>query len=117
MPDDRAETSSVRIKPGGTRAYIVRRLRFGGFDALAEQVIADQMSARKAALLAGFGDARVRVRRGERVVTELEWEQLQRRLRLAEQKAERVQKPSRESLQKTDRDSSARKVDIAALIG
>jgi hypothetical protein len=99
---------------GGSRENILRRLRVGGFNSLASQVVAGQMSARKASLLAGFGDRRVRVRRGERVITELEFEQLHRRLRLAEQRAERLQKASQ-----TPRggNSPTSKIDARALIG
>jgi hypothetical protein len=88
--NDPQSPPAVRVTYGGSRQNIIRRLRNGGFNSLADLVTANQMSARRASLLAGFGDRRVRVRRGERVITELEYEQLQRRLKLAEQKAARV---------------------------
>src|SRR5262249_42859989 len=50
---------------GGARASIIYRLRRDGFNTLADQVEAHEISAQHAARLAGFGDNRKRLRKGE----------------------------------------------------
>jgi hypothetical protein len=99
MNDDQPEPRPVRRPSGDSRANIIRRLRSGGFDTLVDQVASGQMSARKAAILAGFGDLRVRVRKGEHVLNQREWQQWQRFL---QQQREAKSKPV---------------IDVRALVG
>jgi hypothetical protein len=63
------------------------------------------MSGRKAAILAGFGDLRVRVRKGEHVLNQREWQQWQRFLQ--QQRDAKIQRATK----------SEPAIDVAALIG
>ena len=91
-------TPSGRPKPGGSRGYIIDRLRRTGFNELADQVVAREVSARHAALLMGFGDTRSRLRKDEVAVPRKVYE----RLRAAALEREHDER---------------KKIDVRALIG
>ena len=66
--DQQTKHYEVKPKGGKGRAYIIARLRRMGFVELATQVVAREVTARHAALLAGFGDTSKDLRQDEVVV-------------------------------------------------
>jgi hypothetical protein len=121
MTDDPTSTEaadrSVRITSGGNRRYIIDRLRRTGFTELADQVVAQEVSAQHAATLAGFGDRRVRVRKGQRVVDEAEWQRLQQRAHIAQDGwPEKAGRLANSTVPQPDKSASTR-IDVKALIG